>query len=552
MKVEKEANLFFLLLVLSVTLYFGCEVQEQVQIESAPEPKIIEEVPKAVIAPFLWKIEGETEAYLYGTMHVQDERVVTLPQVVYESIEESDVLYTEIKLDIASLVRGILEGVLEEGTLADIIPEPLYKRIDKYLISHGVSIIMFNEFKLYVLILELPSVEYMKEFEDKLTLDYYIYEIASVKGKDASSVETMGEHSRVFETISQEEQILLLNYTLNELEKGRDEGYYEDAIIVYLKGDLDELMNTSSLFFPEHMEIARKVDKRMMTSRNLIMTERIINKMKKQPDKTHFFAVGAAHYHDKTGILERLERRGYNITRVEFPESDICEERYINISNRCYLEYDTYLATKKNEYCEMIPSDSIKYDCYHDLALKTGNIEYCSNIPDGVYLFGETKDRCIIDVALRSEKENYCKHLNERHEVLCNYYLAINTEDYFLCPYDCYDDAQKLFETNSWYDEEPHEPDYMLISCNNEQECLFEEIASKKEFSRCSEIEDKKHRNMCVGIEHNDTSVCEDMGLVKDVCYLRFAQYTGNIKHCEKIKNQHIRHPCYGVIALYP
>ncbi len=32
--------------------------------------------------PFLWKIEGEVDSYLYGTIHVPDKRVTTLPKVV--------------------------------------------------------------------------------------------------------------------------------------------------------------------------------------------------------------------------------------------------------------------------------------------------------------------------------------------------------------------------------------------------------------------------------------------------------------------------------------
>ena len=49
--------------------------------------------------PFLWRIEAEPPSYLFGTVHVPDARVTTLPVIVRRSFRASDVLVTEIPLD---------------------------------------------------------------------------------------------------------------------------------------------------------------------------------------------------------------------------------------------------------------------------------------------------------------------------------------------------------------------------------------------------------------------------------------------------------------------
>ena len=49
--------------------------------------------------PWLWIVEGEKPSFLYGTIHVPDDRVLALPEVVEEAIGLSDGLLCELKMD---------------------------------------------------------------------------------------------------------------------------------------------------------------------------------------------------------------------------------------------------------------------------------------------------------------------------------------------------------------------------------------------------------------------------------------------------------------------
>ena len=92
--------------------------------------------------PFLWKIEGEKPSFLYGTMHVPDERITTLPPVVTEAIDSVDALYCELDMANAQAEQMAAMGkmMLPQGTsLKDVCGEELFERIKKYLTAKGIS-----------------------------------------------------------------------------------------------------------------------------------------------------------------------------------------------------------------------------------------------------------------------------------------------------------------------------------------------------------------------------------------------------------------------------
>src|SRR5215471_8695107 len=53
--------------------------------------------------PFLWRIEGPVPSYLYGTIHIPDQRVLAIPDVVKKAMAVSDAVYTEVPFDSNSL-----------------------------------------------------------------------------------------------------------------------------------------------------------------------------------------------------------------------------------------------------------------------------------------------------------------------------------------------------------------------------------------------------------------------------------------------------------------
>jgi len=48
--------------------------------------------------PFLWKVSGDHEFYMFGTIHLPDPRVTTLPEEVSQALADSDAFYAELDL----------------------------------------------------------------------------------------------------------------------------------------------------------------------------------------------------------------------------------------------------------------------------------------------------------------------------------------------------------------------------------------------------------------------------------------------------------------------
>ena len=96
--------------------------------------------------PFLWKIEGDNPSYLYGSIHLPDKGVLTIPDVVYDALTDVDCVYTEVKLDADSQVRSAQLSILpDDETLDDLLPQDVLNRLRTYLSSKGVSYEAFSK-----------------------------------------------------------------------------------------------------------------------------------------------------------------------------------------------------------------------------------------------------------------------------------------------------------------------------------------------------------------------------------------------------------------------
>ena len=104
-------------------------------------PFALQSAPRPVERPFLWQLELSPPSYLYGTVHVPDERVLALPDAVRSALRRTDVLYTEVPMDRATRRRAERAALLGAGeTLQTVLPGPLYDRTAKYVRSKGIPI----------------------------------------------------------------------------------------------------------------------------------------------------------------------------------------------------------------------------------------------------------------------------------------------------------------------------------------------------------------------------------------------------------------------------
>ena len=278
------------------------------------EPKI-----KPTDKPLLWVIEAKTPSYLYGTIHVPDERVLAVPEVVEEAVNACDVFYTEIPMDMASLMAAAGKMMLPgEQTLADVLPPKLYERTDKYLQSKGSSLGPLSKFKVWAVVVQVSLADYIQEMASKVPLDMALYQQASAGGKEVGGIETVDEQIAVFESFSAKEQLQALANTLDLLEKAEKEGksHARELVASYLHGDENELLKIMHEDLDLDDPVDRKMFAKLITERNKLMARRVAEKIKERPDKSFCFALGAGHLGGKDGVVKLLESQGFKLRRL--------------------------------------------------------------------------------------------------------------------------------------------------------------------------------------------------------------------------------------------
>lgn len=287
-----------------------------------------DEAPRPTERPFLWRIESSPPSYLYGTIHVPDDRVTTLPTVVTQALESCDVVVTEIAMDqMGGMAKHL---VLPRGeSLKDLLPETTYAKLEAHLETAGLPVQAFHRYKVWAVMMTLVQLEFMDDLRaGKKALDQVIWNEARDAGADGDALEVLADQLGVFDAFTVDEQIEMLDGTLDlsaEM-RAKGESMVGSVVDTYLEGDAQALMDVMDELDPiRRPELADRFKKLLLVDRNVRMAEGIIAKMAAAPDKVFFFAVGTAHYPGKTGILALLEAEGVRVTRLPTTEDKISE-----------------------------------------------------------------------------------------------------------------------------------------------------------------------------------------------------------------------------------
>jgi len=294
--------------------------------------------------PLLWRIEGDNPSYLYGSIHVGTEEILTLPDVVMNAIDEVDVVYTEVKFDEEMQTQTLYLSLLPTGqTLEGILPQDVANSLNSYLSAKDLSLAAFNSFKIWVVVTSLLRIEYPEYFL-KPVLDQYVWNMAINKEKDTNGLETVEEQIGIFDSLTLEEQIQLLNDSLTDLNGDLLDGEDPMDIMInaYLEGDLETFQEIEYQDYNVSDPLYEKLLRKILTDRNYNMTQRISYLITNNPDTQYFFTIGSAHYYGEDGLITLLENKGYNVTRVHFNECSSCgcEKDEIKIKDRCYIPYE--------------------------------------------------------------------------------------------------------------------------------------------------------------------------------------------------------------------
>jgi uncharacterized protein YbaP (TraB family) len=278
--------------------------------------------PAVAWKPFLYKVSGAKPSYLFGTIHVPDDRLAAPGQALKDAFHDAEEVVTELPLDDTSPAHAMqLAGMPQGKSLTSELPKPVYERLKKVLNDKGLGMAMpmMEHMKVWAVAIQIGLLDHLQELMGgKKPIDVVLHDRAKELGKKTSGLETEAEQLTVFDTLSKDEQSRFLEEALDE--RDADIAAHRDSFSqlmnLYLAGDETPLLTQLNQGFDLKKPLDQKIMKRLITDRNKIMTDRISAKLKASPSKTYLFAVGSAHLLGDDGIVAQLKKKGLTVERV--------------------------------------------------------------------------------------------------------------------------------------------------------------------------------------------------------------------------------------------
>ena len=269
--------------------------------------------------PFLWKVEkGGQSSYLFGTMHLPSSELSKLPKEVKDAINSCDGVRTEIDMSFMNQLGAAKLMLREDGkTLKMVLPPKLYTRTQEYFqtINPALNLEPFAQMKVWALSAVLVMIKEQIKNPTARAIDEVIFSYAKELKKDVAGIETIKEQVGFFDEFTEQEQIAMLESTLEYLEKNKD--YSDKMKKLYLSGDEKSLVDFSNeqLSDKKYEKLEKKFMEILLYNRNEVMAKRIDALLQKDSKKSYFFAFGVLHFLDKKSVIINLKKLGYRVNR---------------------------------------------------------------------------------------------------------------------------------------------------------------------------------------------------------------------------------------------
>ena len=252
----------------------------------------------------LWRITGATggDSFLFGSMHVDDPRVMRVLAQVDAQFNASSTFALEVVIDQAATQKlGAAMFYSDGQRLSAVAGETLFQAATQRLANYGIPPPLAEAIKPWAAFITLS----MPASGNAEPLDLHLMAAATKAGKRVLGLETIEEQIGVFESISATEQLDMLreavcNYTIFQQE-------LQEMVEAYVARDLAALMQQSLRYASPEKDAF--MDK-LLWQRNARMAARMTPLL----EAGHaFITVGALHLPGERGILHLLEQRGYRV-----------------------------------------------------------------------------------------------------------------------------------------------------------------------------------------------------------------------------------------------
>ena len=266
----------------------------------------------------LWMVEAPDVApsYLVGTMHSADPVIATPWPALARVLDGVDSITVELVLDDNAVMAMGQAMVLTDGrTLGDIAGPERMARIAAVGANYGMPPEVLQQLWPWAvsMVFSVPPSELQRQSAGEPMLDNALREHGEARGIAIYGIETVAEQIAVFAGYSEEDQLALLDLTLEM--HPQVEAEFNKMRSAWLAGDLGGLYDAAmDMPATDSPGLVENFITRLVQERNYRMAERITPLL---DQGNALIAVGALHLPGEEGLLALLAEAGYVVSAVE-------------------------------------------------------------------------------------------------------------------------------------------------------------------------------------------------------------------------------------------
>lgn len=307
-----------------------CHGNDMLAETKAKDPALFDKIMAEAAATensnaLLWKIErdGRPASYLFGTVHLTDERVTRFSPAMEKALADSKT----IALEVSDLTENATTSVIAKSAplvmftdgqrLDRLLSNTEYETVKGIIVRSGMPADFAALFKPWIvtMILSVSDCERSKVQRGERVLDMKIAEFGNARGMPVIGLETIPNQLEALADVPQSQQVNMLRASLKFADRTDD--LMETLVRLYLDRKISAAM-------PFQIALARKVgigdeafagfQQKLLVERNAKMS---IAAAPLLDQGGVFIAIGALHLPGKNGMVSILRQSGYTVTPIE-------------------------------------------------------------------------------------------------------------------------------------------------------------------------------------------------------------------------------------------
>lgn len=257
----------------------------------------------------LWQINTPTferPSYLFGTMHVRDNRAFAGLKQVLDYLHQCDAFAAEIDFAEVDPARLAQAARLPRGRhLRDCLSPSVYAKLNALVQQElGQPLFLFDQLAPVMLVNQLSEAQL--EEEQHQPLDQVLYHEAQIVGKQLLGLESFEEQLAVFDQLDWRTQCRSLKHIATHFK--RFKRGLRQTTAAYIKGDITQLLHKTQ-------RSIGNMRRPLLYDRNRRMATRF---MQYSAHQALFGAVGAAHLAGEQGMLRLLKQQGCRLRPIAY------------------------------------------------------------------------------------------------------------------------------------------------------------------------------------------------------------------------------------------